>query len=215
MAVPADAWSLGDSAAEWPRSTALSRPSSHASLDRSERRPGRRIGQARPTNRHRPQRPGRRPPAGPARPRSLTARHERPRSHDIPAAITESAATADPPTLVSCLRQSKVRVAKATLTWGYGWWQVLGSNQRRLSRRFYRPLPLATRATCRTPPDHDGTVKDSGTARARHLRWPTATPWFESSACPAHPGRLTWDPWLQNPRSTSCRRSIARKSTTR
>ena len=32
------------------------------------------------------------------------------------------------------------------------WWQVLGSNQRRLSRRFYRPLPLATRATCRLPP---------------------------------------------------------------
>ena len=32
------------------------------------------------------------------------------------------------------------------------WWQVLGSNQRRLSRRFYRPLPLATRATCREPP---------------------------------------------------------------
>jgi hypothetical protein len=32
------------------------------------------------------------------------------------------------------------------------WWQVLGSNQRRLSRRFYRPLPLATRATCRAPP---------------------------------------------------------------
>ena len=31
------------------------------------------------------------------------------------------------------------------------WWQVLGSNQRRLSRRFYRPLPLATRATCRMP----------------------------------------------------------------
>jgi hypothetical protein len=32
------------------------------------------------------------------------------------------------------------------------WWQVLGSNQRRLSRRFYRPLPLATRATCLAPP---------------------------------------------------------------
>src|SRR5579863_2123700 len=32
------------------------------------------------------------------------------------------------------------------------WWQVLGSNQRRLSRRFYRPLPLAARATCRAPP---------------------------------------------------------------
>jgi hypothetical protein len=29
------------------------------------------------------------------------------------------------------------------------WWQVMGSNHRRLSRRFYRPLPLATRATCR------------------------------------------------------------------
>lgn len=27
-------------------------------------------------------------------------------------------------------------------------WQVQGSNLRRLSRRFYRPLPLATRATC-------------------------------------------------------------------
>src|SRR5262249_23405492 len=27
------------------------------------------------------------------------------------------------------------------------WWRVLGSNQRRLSRRFYRPLPLTTRAT--------------------------------------------------------------------
>src|ERR1017187_7446891 len=43
------------------------------------------------------------------------------------------------------------------------WWQVLGSNQRRLSRRFYRPLPLATRATCRTPSARDGTLKDSGT----------------------------------------------------
>ena len=43
------------------------------------------------------------------------------------------------------------------------WWQVLGSNQRRLSRRFYRPLPLATRATCREPSAQDGTLKDSGT----------------------------------------------------
>ncbi len=29
------------------------------------------------------------------------------------------------------------------LTWDYMWWQVLGSNQRRLSRRFYRYLPIA------------------------------------------------------------------------
>ena len=32
------------------------------------------------------------------------------------------------------------------------WWQVQGSNLGRLSRRFYRPLPLATRATCLVPP---------------------------------------------------------------
>jgi hypothetical protein len=41
------------------------------------------------------------------------------------------------------------------------WWQVMGSNHRRLSRRFYRPFPLATRATCLAPPQPDGTVKDS------------------------------------------------------
>jgi hypothetical protein len=28
-------------------------------------------------------------------------------------------------------------------------WQVLDSNQRRLSQRIYSPLPLATRETCR------------------------------------------------------------------
>jgi hypothetical protein len=43
-------------------------------------------------------------------------------------------------------------LAEYRLSWGYMWWQVLGSNQRRLSRRFYRPLPLATRATCLAPP---------------------------------------------------------------
>ena len=53
------------------------------------------------------------------------------------------------------------------VTWGFTGWQVLGSNQRRLSRRFYRPLPLATRATCREPPSWDGTLKDSGTFAVR------------------------------------------------
>ena len=34
-----------------------------------------------------------------------------------------------------------------------GQWQVLDLNQRRQRRRFYRPLPLAARATCRTLAD--------------------------------------------------------------
>jgi hypothetical protein len=76
------------------------------------------------------------------------------------------------------------------------WWQVLGSNQRRLSRRFYRPLPLATRATCLTPPDRDGTEKDSGTAGSRHTgsrgaagvaTW--AAGWPARPACPGRSGR--------------------------
>src|ERR1700722_13513650 len=41
------------------------------------------------------------------------------------------------------------------------WWQVLGSNQRRMSRRFYRPLPLATRATCRFAARASSTEKNS------------------------------------------------------
>ena len=41
------------------------------------------------------------------------------------------------------------------------WWQVQGSNLGRLSRRFYRPLPLATRATCQEAAASDGTVQDS------------------------------------------------------
>ena len=56
------------------------------------------------------------------------------------------------------------------LTWALTGWQVLGSNQRRLSRRFYRPLPLATRATCLKPSTKDGTLKDSGTFQmSQHL----------------------------------------------
>ena len=56
------------------------------------------------------------------------------------------------------------------------WWQVLGSNQRRLSRRFYRPLPLATRATCRAPSHRTGTVKDSGTRPLVHHRGAQSRP---------------------------------------
>src|ERR1700683_3763052 len=32
------------------------------------------------------------------------------------------------------------RAAETTVDLGFAWWQVLGSNQRRLSRRFYRHL---------------------------------------------------------------------------
>ena len=51
-------------------------------------------------------------------------------------------------------REETARIAEASQLAGRfrRWWQVLGSNQRRLSRRFYRPLPLATRETCRAPP---------------------------------------------------------------
>ena len=42
---------------------------------------------------------------------------------------------------VGCMAQSRVRAAKASLSWCVSWWQVLGSNQRRLSRRFYRERP--------------------------------------------------------------------------
>src|ERR1700727_1420421 len=63
----------------------------------------------------------------------------------------------------------RIRKGQGPSVW---WWQVLGSNQRRLSRRFYRPLPLATRATCRAPLRRTGTVKDSGTRLAGHPRSP-------------------------------------------
>jgi hypothetical protein len=58
-----------------------------------------------------------------------------------------------PPLVASgCLGWKQVRGTGAPLSWCFVLWQVLGSNQRRLSRRFYRPLPLATRATCQAPP---------------------------------------------------------------
>ena len=51
------------------------------------------------------------------------------------------------------------------------WWQVLGSNQRRLSRRFYRPLPLATRATCRIPLAPGGIARIAQDAAWRLPDW--------------------------------------------
>ena len=57
------------------------------------------------------------------------------------------------PAASGCIGLTATRTASDRITRGQGLsslvWQVLGSNQRRLSRRFYRPLPLATRATCR------------------------------------------------------------------
>ena len=110
---------------------------------------------AAPPHRHRP-RPRRNPrPApgpGPAHPRHQR-RHRRahPRTYPQPRQATTSPPAShqagqrkhrDPyvgSRCPRCLATSHV-------------WQVLGSNQRRLSRRFYRPLPLATRATCLAPP---------------------------------------------------------------
>jgi hypothetical protein len=70
------------------------------------------------------------------------------------------------------------------------WWQVLGSNQRRLSRRFYRPLPLAARATCRMPSRRTGTVKDSGhCAQPLHANHRTRGPRHRRDPTAAHHGR--------------------------
>src|SRR3990172_6413058 len=41
---------------------------------------------------------------------------------------------------------------KSSLLLARKWWRGLDSNQRRLSQRFYRPSPLATRAPLRTAP---------------------------------------------------------------
>src|SRR5579859_4641700 len=95
-------------------------------------------------------------------------------------------------------------------------WQVLGSNQRRLSRRFYRPLPLATRATCRRPSSRaaskriaqdatrrlaDGRLDRKGLTSGRRVR----------RDGPA-PARLAWVPWhRKNLPLTSCPSSTARK----
>jgi hypothetical protein len=50
-----------------------------------------------------------------------------------------------------CMPRTRVRGTEVPPNSAFGWWQVQGSNLGRLSRRFYRPLPLATRATCLVP----------------------------------------------------------------
>jgi hypothetical protein len=45
--------------------------------------------------------------------------------------------------------QTLCRFAVSSMSCDTTWWQVLGSNQRRLSRRFYRPLIPANRNSCR------------------------------------------------------------------
>jgi hypothetical protein len=70
-------------------------------------------------------------------------------SHEYPA----SSGMWPLPAASGCIGLTATRTASDRVTRGRRLfslvWQVLGSNQRRLSRRFYRPLPLATRATCR------------------------------------------------------------------
>ena len=84
----------------------------------------------------------------------------------------------------------------------WGLWRVLGLNQRRLSRRFYRPLPLTTRATRRVTGSlrqRDGSLPDAARSTTRRAQ---PQPAGGSRAWPTRP-------------STSSARSTARRSTTR
>src|ERR1700729_1673894 len=99
-------------------------------------------------------------------------------------------------------------------------WQVLGSNQRRLSRRFYRPLPLATRATCRTPPSRAASKRIAHNATRRLAGCPFGgtglTGGRRVRRDGLRPARLAWVPWHHKTLLlTSCPSSTARKLTTR
>jgi hypothetical protein len=74
-------------------------------------------------------------------------------------------------------------VSRRTVGWRVSRWEEEDSNLRRLRRRFYRPLPLATRASSREPDEdsnrkarpqeirlHGAKVK---TSRFRSRQWPT------------------------------------------
>jgi hypothetical protein len=71
---------------------------------------------------------------------------------DSPHAYPTATGIWPPVAASSCTGREQARDTIAPLSWCFGWWQVQGSNLGRLSRRFYRPLPLATRATCQMPP---------------------------------------------------------------
>ncbi len=74
-----------------------------------------------------------------------------------------------------CIARNRIRDAVASLSWGFPWWQVLGSNQRRLSRRFYRPLD----PTSHMPPD----LQFCSRYRPSHPVLSAICPWIRHGAC--------------------------------
>ena len=64
-----------------------------------------------------------------------------PRAVTWPNTAPPELATAEPRARAHALAASGDDLAAYCLSWGYMWWQVLGSNQRRLSRRFLQTAP--------------------------------------------------------------------------
>ena len=98
-----------------------------------------------------------------------------------------------------CMGLEVARTAPNHITRGRGpfslVWQVLGSNQRRLSRRFYRPLPLATRATCRRPPVPGGIARIAQDVARRLADGPFEGPGLAVRRDGPRLARLAWEPW--------------------
>jgi hypothetical protein len=76
------------------------------------------------------------------------------------------------------------------VTWGFAWWQVLGSNQRRLSRRFYRLPPSAPSGT-----------SDLRKLRHRYLKRESGPRLFRDARYGARHNGMTWA--CANPGSAS------------
>jgi hypothetical protein len=70
-----------------------------------------------------------------------------------------------------CMPYRRVRDAGASLSWGFRWWQVQGSNLGRLSRRFYSPslLPESLAADQRTRRSRRGSGSPRSAMRPRAL----------------------------------------------